>query len=509
MLGGGTRNGFLSDSILQLSSIPLLLLSLWRMLDLRASPELRRVWLFCFLVVLVPLLQLVPLPPAIWMALPHREPLAETFDLLGRPPPWMPISILPRDTYLSVLSLMPPLAIFLSALFLSHRERGLLSLTMLALGIISVFVGLLQVAQGPSSPLRFFEFTNLTEAVGFFANRNHFAALLYSLVPFAAAWTVATANPGPGGQRQGYDTTYIIALLAGFTVIVILIVGQVMARSRAGLGLQILALFGAFAMAISDRRIASARTSTRLLLGATVLALTFAVQFALYRILDRFTSDPLSDARIVFVRNTIEAAKAYMPFGSGVGTFASVYPMFEAPQDLLANAYVNRAHNDILELWLETGVAGIGLMALFALWLTLKLLKIWRHAPLADNPGHLLPRAATFVIVLVIAHSFVDYPLRTGAMMAVMAFSCALLIDPVVSERETSPCQSPKGESVHVSEASLPTHSQRADAPSGPSTIEPLPRSKRWGEGIEWPEEWRTSPGQHTTKSPTNTRGRQ
>ena len=49
-------------------------------------------------------------------------------------------------------------------------------------GIIGVFVGLFQVAGGPESPLRYFEITNPTEAVGFFANRNHFAALLYCLI---------------------------------------------------------------------------------------------------------------------------------------------------------------------------------------------------------------------------------------------------------------------------------------------------------------------------------------
>jgi hypothetical protein len=32
-----------------------------------------------------------------------------------------------------------------------------------------VFVGLSQVAQGPNSTLRFYEITNLSEAVGFFA----------------------------------------------------------------------------------------------------------------------------------------------------------------------------------------------------------------------------------------------------------------------------------------------------------------------------------------------------
>ena len=59
-------------------------------------------------------------------------------------------------------------------------------------------------------------------------------------------------------------------------------------------------------------------------------------------------------------------------------------------------------------------------------------MEIWRSAPArgASELDWTLARAATIVVALLVAHSFVDYPLRTGAMMAVMAFACALLIEP-------------------------------------------------------------------------------
>ena len=97
-------------------------------------------------------------------------------------------------------------------------------------------------------------------------------------------------------------------------------------------------------------------------------------------------------------------------------------------------AYVNRAHNDILEVWLETGVLGLALIGLFVIWLVRRSVEIWRSAP-ASGASQLdwsLVRAATIVPVLIVAHSLVDFPLRTGAMMAVMAFACALLIEPPV-----------------------------------------------------------------------------
>src|SRR5207249_2875253 len=100
----------------------------------------------------------------------------------------------------------------------------------------------------------------------------------------------------------------VVALAATFTILVALVAAQAMARSRAGLGLAIVAVAGAFVLAFFDRRNASGFTPTRLLLGATGLAIMFATQFALYRILERFSSDQFEDSRITFARNTIEAA---------------------------------------------------------------------------------------------------------------------------------------------------------------------------------------------------------
>ncbi len=55
----------------------------------------------------------------------------------------------------------------------------------------------------------------------------------------------------------------------------------------------------------------------------------------------------------------------------------------------------------------------------------------WWPPDKAGELDRLLMRAATLAIALLIAHSFVEYPLRTGAIMAIFAFSCALLIEPL------------------------------------------------------------------------------
>lgn len=131
------------------------------------------------------------------------------------------------------------------------------------------------------------------------------------------------------------------------------------ARSRAGMILTLGALFGAFLLIRQGQRATNGMRPTWLLVGAASLAVALSMQFSLYRALDRFAIETAPDGRVAFARNTTEAAKTFMPFGAGVGSFVPVYATFEKPQDLMSEGYANHAHDDFLEIWLETGAAGL------------------------------------------------------------------------------------------------------------------------------------------------------
>jgi O-antigen ligase len=513
LLGGGTRPGFLSDAILQLLAIPALMIALWPLIDVlrdNADARNRARWplRLCLAVVMLPLVQLIPLPPWIWTNLSGREGMTQVFDLLGGARPWLPISVSPNATWLSFISLLPPAAIFVGVIQLGYRDRRTLSVILVAAGFVSAFLGLIQVAQGPGSNLRFFSFTNLGEAVGFFANRNHFAALIYVLLLFAAAWAVDVAiGAGSWKQVKRFEPGLLLALAAGFIVPVVFIGAEAMARSRAGLALTMVALAAAFAFAIPDRgdtpaQASETRKSSKFLFGAIAFALMLVVQFALYRILDRFGADPLADARIGFARDTLQAALSFMPFGSGMGTFVPVYGMFEQPRYVLANVYANHAHNDFLELWLESGALGIAVVVGFVIWFLLRSAKIWRKQPAGSRRMDVyLARAATMVVVLLAAHSFVDYPLRTAAIMAIFAVTCALLVEPLGGAAVEVEAVGRSGEraarqySARAVAGVLQSQGNAVSAPAPASVVKSPPQAgPRWGEGIEWPKEW-SNPG--------------
>jgi O-antigen ligase len=456
-LGGGTRGGLLSDVVLQLIGLPLLVMALWHpngaadtampvgSTDPSQTAALppqawSRAMLFPVAIFLaaavIPLLQLVPLTEGLQRLLPQGGLVAS---------PREAVSVAPHLTWMALLALIAPGAVFLATARLPHAARRQLTLIIIVVGVLSVFIGLMQLAQGQSSKLRFYEVTNDTEAVGFFANRNHFSALLYCLTLFAGAWALQYARTlGALPLDRRFETSIFLPSLAIFTILVVLLAAQGMTRSRTGLGLTIVAVLGVFAMALPDRRRFAAQSSFRSMWLIVGFALALVAQFALYGILERFGTDPLADPRVVFARNTIEAAKSYMPFGAGVGTFVPVYGMFEKPADALASAYANRAHNDFLEIWLESGVFGVALIGLFVVWLLVRVVAIWRPAvATAQMRGmlvdHALARAATLVIALLLLHSMSDYPLRTGAMSAIFAFAAALLVPPPVGQDVEEP----------------------------------------------------------------------
>lgn len=518
VLGGGTRPGFLSDALLQLAAVPLLIGSLFAIGNSRPGAGGRVALAITALVIGIALLQLVPLPANWGWSSIVRLPRPGVDGGVAEVATLLPASTSPRATVLAILAGVPAVAVFLATCQLSCRRRRHLSLVVLGTGMVSVLIAMLQVAQGPTSTLRFFAITNSTEAVGFFANRNHFSAFLYVLLLVVTVWSVHAAqrlSAAPVGRR--YDAEVLLPLLASLTVIAILVAMQVFARSRAGLGLTMLALLGVGLLSLMSRRTGEA-VSTRLVVVAGVFGVLLAVQFALYGMLERFEGDPLADARIRFARNTIEAARASLPLGSGLGSFVEVYGLFERPQDALIDTFANRAHNDFLEVWLETGVLGVAAFLVFCGWFGFAFVTAWRRpreqrAPIDVN----LPRAASLIVLLLLLHSIVDYPLRTAAMLVMFAMACAFLVP--------APAATDDGDawSRNIDAGGLPSIAVRSrPTAAGGSVREAMPvpatlqgkqeqgaaQRGAWGAGIEWPAAWRkfeaSAPSEAETRHETS-----
>jgi O-antigen ligase len=243
------------------------------------------------------------------------------------------------------------------------------------------------------------------------------------------------------GNSSGLGVSDVAVWAIVALVVFVFIAGQAMARSRTGIILTVPAVIVTFFVLAPSKHFAFAKGSwpRRVVSVAGILAVVFLFELTAFRVVDRFTADLLEDARLPFARNTVTAAKSFMPFGSGIGTFPIVYPHFPKNSDEAVDVYANRAHSDLIELWLEAGVLYFAIAAAFLIWLGMRVRALWR--PEISDTATVdinLARASVLAIGLLFLHSAVDYPLRTGAMGAVFAYACAMAV-PAPFPRRLSP----------------------------------------------------------------------
>ena len=411
----------------RIASIPLFVFALWHLAQRRMiAGEIIAMWI-SGAVIALPLLQLVPLPPAIWTHLPGRDFIVVTESVLGEVPVWRPLSLDPAQTMRSLLFMLPAFAIFYATLALDARSRRILALVIVILATISVPLGLAQVAGGVDSPLRpVLGRSHGNVPVGFFANRNHFAALLYAAIPLTVAGIVLSLDRHDGRRLAG--------VTGGLVIIATLLLGAGMSASRSGVVLSMLALAGS--AVLIWRRGGTSRYAGRLITVAVIIGAFLVLEFGLARLLARAAQDPLADARFEFLQVGKQLAAAVSPAGTGMGAFAGAYAMYES-LDLTSRYFVDYLHNDWMQLWIEGGAPAVILVATFLAWFGWRCFLIWRHdggsaAPdaqgrHADDSQLLLARAATISIALLLGHAIVEYHLRGSGMECVFAILLAML----------------------------------------------------------------------------------
>jgi O-antigen ligase len=419
IFGGGTRQGLWSDALVQVVSLPLLAIAILR-LKARASPsEFRLALLVIGAVIVVPILQLLPLPPWIWTILPGRAEVAGAYRAAGVPLPFLPISLEPLTTLRSLLSLLPAIAVFLGVLSLRKQaEFRWLLLLIFAVAVVGAGLELLQLAGGVHSPLRFYEITNVHRGVGFFANSNHQAAFLYSTIGYAAIWASLA--------RRDRSAKVAFRLTVAAVLVVAIVIGLVATQSRFGVLLGLAAGFCSIPLAAGLASEANRGRIVKLAMAVNGLALLLAFLFGFAGFADRISEGLSSDVRWPAARITWKAAVDHLPFGSGIGTFAPIFQRYE-PVNLLAETYVNRAHNDWLEAWLEGGVASAAVICALLSCFVFLAYRSWRPA---DPNARLVAyaRAGSVCAALLAVHSLLDYPLRTTALTVMLAISCAFMI---------------------------------------------------------------------------------
>ncbi len=382
---------------------------------------------------LIMALQLVPLPFSVWTLLPERAIFAEIADLGGIGEIARPMSLAPSRTLNSLYSLYVPLAAILLYIIQDTRRRRDSWYIFIILGILSAVIGLFQSVGSPDGPLYFYRITNNGLPVGLFSNRNH-SAMMAAILLGMSIWSISSINP----RSRSKIAKTGLAVFGTFSSILIII----MAGSRAGIASAIIALLvsilflsqsklfkfnensrfhGGWSKLIAERRwLARLIMISGLLFVGTAVYFSFADSLSMRRIA---TSDIAGELRFQILPILNDLAVTYLPFGSGFGSFEYVFKVIE-PLDLLSPSYLNHAHNDWLEFVIEGGFPAVAVLFVFVIWLLHRLiaLKLWRSENWPSSAF-----LALFVITVLGAMSFFDYPLRVPYMMILFTVSCMTL----------------------------------------------------------------------------------
>lgn len=360
------------------------------------------------------LLQLVPLPGSVQPLLSGRAPIVAAFEALGAAPGLQPLSLSPRDTEATLLAMVPAIFMFLAVLSVAPRHRSILAGVFVAVVIASCLVGVAQ-RFSTSTAWQIYE-GDARIASGFFANRNFFAALLYTSIPMLGAFALSSVREQ---KLPGW-----LAAILGFVYLAIILAGLAAAQSRSGIILSMAAIVATALLPWGSLNSLKTRNSRRLLIYGALTFLFIFSQFGLAGILRLVDSDPMADYRTVIMHVSWKALVSFFPVGSGFGTFVPVYQMFEAPADLRPE-FVNHAHNDWMEIVSEGGLPALILLVAFVIWFVLAALRIWSRRSAA--PGDLVMPAASISAGLLLLHSAVDYPLRTPALMSLFGLYLGLM----------------------------------------------------------------------------------
>jgi hypothetical protein len=196
------------------------------------------------LLLLLIVVQLVPLPPALWMALPGRDLAADTARALNQAATWRPISLDPEATVRAALTLLPGYAMFTSAVMMDSNEKQRLVEIFLVGILFSLLVGVVQVGGGANSPFYFYRSGYDLIPAGVFANRNHQAIFVAMGLPTGASLLALYYQRTENVRR----TMLLLGMLAVLCALGVLATG-----SRTGSALLPLAFAGAILIAVPPK----------------------------------------------------------------------------------------------------------------------------------------------------------------------------------------------------------------------------------------------------------------
>jgi O-antigen ligase len=297
-------------------------------------------------------------------------------------------------------------------------------IVVILVGVIESLYGMFEYFSGHRHILYLEGSAWMSSVTGTFINRNYFAGYLLMVIPLSVGFLFSREV----SQRIRFRSwRHRLASLDGKTVllgfgVVLMILGLLLSASRMG----IISLLLSFSLIVflfrsHERRDRFSKTVV-LIFG---LAFLWAGWIGLDAVISRFftVSDDFK-IRWLFWENTFRIFKDFPLFGSGLGTFGQIFPVYRSFPIL---GFATHAENDFLQLASETGIIGVGLLFSLFLFLFIKAVSMIRLFP-SSGAGRYIAIGGLVGILALIFHSLVERNIQVPANAFLFTFLWALVL---------------------------------------------------------------------------------
>jgi hypothetical protein len=280
-------------------------------------------------------------------------------DLLGAPVAWSTLSYRPLDT-LAWLVFVLGLVLFFVLLQGHFGQRGHMQRTvglLFGLAVLEALYGIVQ-ALVPNLPVLWATHVHayLGDARGTWVNRNHFAGFIAMLLPLCLGLILSCnwwREEVHWRKRLLSERAHRhVLLLVGLAIMALALL---LSRSRGGIAA---ALVGFWVFLLVQRSGPRRRWPA---IGGTLGFLTLLVAFYGSQIgfgplVERFLAIDVRASRLDIWQDCLVII-AHHPFGIGPMSLPSVFKIYDASAQLVDRS-VHQAHNDILQILVDTGWVG-------------------------------------------------------------------------------------------------------------------------------------------------------
>ena len=399
------------------------------------TPNFAFCFIFLFLFLLLVLFQMIPLPSGmIKIISPKAFALRNylTFDLSHLS---FPVSFVPFLTRIEFFKWLTLSGLFLFLLNWKPSNRGsdirhLIPVIMLV-GIAESLYGMFEFFSGHRYILHIDGSSLISSVTGTFINRNYFAGYLLMVIPLSIGYLFSRESfqmDRFSGWRNRLTSLDGKTALIAFGII-LMILALLFSASRMGISGLLLSFTLTSFLFREPRRERRFSRSTVLIFGLAVL---WAVWIGLDAVISRFfsVSESFKDRWTIWV-NTFQIFKDFPLFGSGLGTFAHIFPMYRS---FHIRGIFTHAENDFLQLASEVGLIGIGLLLFVFAFLFFRAVLAIRSFHSRDLKKYIGMGGLVGVLALVF-HSIVERNIQVPANAFLFTFIWAVILG--ISTKET------------------------------------------------------------------------